>query len=86
MTKLNRRSYSHIKSFRDFKNERVRLNFELKLAEKNMEIKCIEFGVYFNLLKQLPALLGKWFTPIMSFIDNFSPNTNGNPSVPEEEL
>lgn len=85
MTKQNKRSYRHIKSFQDFENEKVRLHFELKQVERSMEIRCIEFGVYFNLIKHVPVLTSKWLTPIISFIKNFFMSFPQNSAATEVE-
>jgi len=66
--------YTHIQSFKDFENEKMKLYFQLKLSEKKLEIKYIELSTYFNPIKLVPALMSEWLTPIIIYFKNIVTN------------
>jgi len=85
MMKQNNSIYSRINSFQDFENEKLRLRLELKLAEKNLEIKGLELGVYYKLIKKFPVLMSEWLTPLMSFFKNSAINYQEDSAASEAE-
>ncbi len=66
--------YSHIQSFEDFENEKLKLYFHLKLSEKKLEIKYIELGTYLNPIKLVPVLMSEWLAPIVTYFKNLATN------------
>ncbi|TAJ07905.1 hypothetical protein DMA11_22005 [Marinilabiliaceae bacterium JC017] len=74
MTKRKNNPYSHIHSFQDFENEKIRLFYQLKLTEKKLEIKSIELGVYLNPMNLVPALLSDWLKPVLIYIKDYVVN------------
>lgn len=64
----NKNSYTHIKSFKDFNNEKFRLSYEIKLAEKKLEIKYIELTAFLNIFKYIPSLLNNIINTIKDLI------------------
>ncbi|MCG8578705.1 MAG: hypothetical protein MI866_02235 [Bacteroidales bacterium] len=67
---LSRNSYSHIKSFEDFENEKMKLYFQIKLSEKKLELRYIELVSFLNPMRFVPFLVNSWLTPIALSIKN----------------
>jgi len=68
--KLNRNSYSHISSFDDFENEKIKLYYQIKLSEKKLEMKYIELTSFLNPMRFVPYLVNSWLTPVATSIKN----------------
>jgi hypothetical protein len=86
---LSRNSYSHIKSFDDFENEKMKLYFQIKLSEKKLELRYIELASFLNPMRFVPFLVNSWLSPIAMSIKNliigFFTKNNTNCSAPEKE-
>ncbi|GEM_PF-6379868 len=67
---LSKNSYSHIKSFEDFENEKIKLYFQIKLSEKKLQLKYIELTSFLNPVRFVPLLLNSWLTPIFLSLKN----------------
>ncbi len=68
--KLNRNSYSHITSFEDFENEKIKLYYQIKLSEKKLELKYIELTSFLNPMRFVPFLINSWLAPVAASIKN----------------
>lgn len=62
-----RNKYSHIESFEDFENEKVKLFFQIKLAEKKLELKFLDLSALLNPMRLIPMLLNEWLTPFYGY-------------------
>ncbi|WP_066627457.1 hypothetical protein [Labilibacter marinus] len=65
---MTKNSFSHIKSFEDFKEEKVRLQYEIRLTEKKLEIKKMEFKSYINPIRFFSSIFKEMGKPIMEFV------------------
>ncbi len=62
---LSRNSYSHIRSFEDFENEKMKLYYQIKLSEKKLELRYIELLSFLNPMRLVPLLVSSWLTPMV---------------------
>ncbi|MGQ1783840.1 MULTISPECIES: hypothetical protein [unclassified Saccharicrinis] len=69
MTKNN---YSNIRSFEDFRKEKMRLFYEIRLSEKKLEIKKMELQEYLNPIRFITAIFNELSKPLFSFIKSFA--------------
>lgn len=67
MTKNN---YSHIKTFRDFKSERMKLFYEIRISEKKLEIKKLELKEYINPIRFFSSVFQEIAKPLFDFIQS----------------
>ncbi len=86
MTKNN---YSHIRSFGDFREEKMRLFYEIRLSEKKLEIKKMELKEYLNPVRFASAIFNELTKPLFgffkSFIDGFIQKRRGKSSEENEQ-
>lgn len=68
---LSRNSYSHIKSFEDFENEKMKLYYQVKLSEKKLELRYIELVSFLNPMRFVPFLISSWLTPLAVSLKDF---------------
>ena len=61
---MKNKSYSHITSFADFQEEKMRLYYEIKLSEKKLEIKRMELESYVNPIRFLSSIFGEIAKPL----------------------
>ncbi|TRX70795.1 hypothetical protein [Carboxylicivirga sp. M1479] len=70
MMNLSKNSYSHIKSFEDFENEKMKLYFQMRLSEKKLQLKYVELSAFLNPMRFVPFLVSSWLKPLaLSFKD-----------------
>ncbi len=62
---LSRNSYTHIRSFADFENEKMKLYYQIKLSEKKLELRYIELLSFLNPMRLVPFLVSSWLTPMV---------------------
>nr|WP_319398412.1 hypothetical protein [uncultured Carboxylicivirga sp.] len=67
----NSNKYSHIESFEDFENEKMKLYYQLKYSEKKLELKYLELAMMLSPAKLIPLLVSEWLNPIILFFKNF---------------
>ncbi len=65
---MKNNNYSHIKSFADFREEKMRLYYEIRLAEKKLEIKKLELREFLNPFRFASSLFTELAKPIFLFI------------------
>lgn len=93
MTKNN---YSHIKSFNDFRDEKMRLYYEIRLSEKKLEIKKLELKEYINPIRFISSVFQEFAKPLFDFLQsllkrffvkekNEHVDINKNPEKPSEK-
>ncbi len=63
--------YSHIKSFADFENEKMKLYYQIRYSEKKLELKYIELMMLLSPAKLIPLMVSEWLNPVISFIKSF---------------
>jgi hypothetical protein len=68
---LSRNSYSHIKSFEDIENEKIKLYYQIKLSEKKLELRYIELVAFLNPMRFVPFLISSWLTPLAVSLREF---------------
>ncbi len=61
---MTRNRYSHIKSFKDFENEKMQLHYQIRLSEKKLQIKQLELREYLNPFKFFSAMLNELYRPV----------------------
>jgi hypothetical protein len=64
---MTRNKYAHIRSFKDFENEKVRLYFEIRLSEKKLQIKHLKMKAYINPIRFASILFHDFAQPILQF-------------------
>ncbi|MCW3807237.1 hypothetical protein [Plebeiibacterium marinum] len=82
MTKNNK--YGHIRSFKDFENEKILLHYQIKLAEKKLEIKQLELKEYINPIRFFTSMFNEIYRPafdllrsvIMHFVEKHKEKIN----------
>ncbi len=77
MTSRNKR-YHQISSFKDFENEKYKLHYQIKLSEKKLEIKYLEFTSLLHPSRLVPIIISEWITPLFSSIKNWFSNFFGS--------
>lgn len=65
---MSKNNYEHIKSFADFKDEKVRLYYQIRLSEKKMKIKRMELQEYLNPLRLVRTLINELSIPLFGMI------------------
>ena len=71
MTKKTTNRYSHIESFDDIENEKLKLYFYSKYCEKKLQLKYIELGMLLSPTRLIPILVSEWLNPVITLIKNF---------------
>ncbi len=83
----NNGKYSHIKSFKDFENEKMRLHYQIRLSEKKLELRKFELREYINPIRFFTSFFNDVARPaldltrsiIMHFLEkNKNKNSNEN--------
>ncbi|TLX74374.1 hypothetical protein E9993_12865 [Labilibacter sediminis] len=94
---MTKNRYSHIKSFEDFKKEKMRLYYEVQLSEKKLEIKRLELKEYINPIRLFASIFQELAKPMFEFVqsmiskffskkkDEANPGQNKTPEKPSEE-
>ncbi len=60
--------YSHIKTFKDFENEKMRLHYQIRLSEKKLEIKKLEIREYLNPIKFFSTFFHELARPFFDIV------------------
>ena len=68
---MSKNDYSHIKSFSDFREERMRLYYEIRLSEKKLEIKKMELQAYINPIRFFSSIFNDIARPLFDFFKGF---------------
>lgn len=71
---MTRNNYSHIKSFADFEDEKMRLFYQIRLSEKKMTIKKMELQEYLNPMRLISALISELSMPLFGFLKSMVQN------------
>ncbi len=71
MTNKSNNKYSHIESFEDFENEKMKLYYQVKFSEKKLALKYIELGMLLSPARLVPMLVSEWLQPIITLFKNF---------------
>lgn len=71
MTSKSNNRYSHIESFEDFENEKMKLYYQVKFSEKKLALKYIELGMLLSPSRLIPLLVSEWLNPIVALFKNF---------------
>jgi hypothetical protein len=64
---MTKNRFAHIKSFKDFENEKVRLYFEMRLSEKKLQIKRLKLKAYINPFRYASAFLHEITSPVFKY-------------------
>ena len=72
---MTKNDFSHIRSFSDFREERMRLHYEIRLSEKKLEIKKMEFQAYINPIRFFASIFNDIAKPLL---DLFKGLLHGN--------
>jgi len=56
--------FSHIKTFKDFENEKLKLHYQIRLSEKRLEIKKLEFREYLNPIRFFSSFFNELAKPV----------------------
>ncbi len=83
---MTRNRYSHIKTFKDFENEKIQLHYQIRLSEKKLEIKQLELREYLNPFKFFSSMVNELYKPvfdlfksiIMHFLEKHKVKTNSS--------
>jgi hypothetical protein len=67
MTKNSSR-YSHIKSFKDFETEKMHLYYQIRFAERKLELRSIELQMYLHPVKLAKTLFSSIIEPMFALI------------------
>ena len=71
MIKKNRGQYDHIKSFEDFKNEKVRIYYEIQYIQKKLQLRYMNYTSYAtNPSRLIPILIARWVAPMLEGIQD----------------
>ncbi len=65
---MTKNRYSHIRTFKDFENEKIQLHYQIRLAEKKLEIKQLELKEYLNPLKLFSSMFNELYKPAFDLI------------------
>ncbi len=65
---MTRNRYSHIRTFKDFENEKIQLHYQIRLSEKKLEIKKLELREYLNPFKFFSSMLNEMYKPAFDLI------------------
>ncbi len=88
---MTKNRYSHIKSFKDFENEKMQLHYQIRLSEKKLQIKQLELREYLNPFKFFSSMLNELYRPafdllksiIMHFVEKHKANSASESSNKE---
>ncbi len=64
----NNGRYSHIKSFKDFENEKMRLHYQIRLSEKKLELRKFELREYINPIKFFTSFFNDVARPTFNIV------------------
>jgi len=68
---MTKTKYEHIKSFGDFREEKMRLYYEIRLSEKKMEIKKMELQEYLNPIRFASAIFSELAKPLFGYFKSW---------------
>jgi hypothetical protein len=60
--------YSHIGSFKQLREERIRLSYEVRLTRKKLDLSLMELSDVFSPLRLITAVAREWIKPLSSSI------------------
>lgn len=71
MMKKNRGQYDHIKSFEDFKNEKVRTFYEIQYIQKKLQLRYMNYTSFAtNPSRLVPIIIARWITPFLEVVQD----------------
>lgn len=56
--------YTHISSFKQLKEERIRLSYEVRLTRKKLDLSLMELSDVFSPIRLFSAVAKEWVKPI----------------------
>jgi len=56
--------YTHISSFKQLKEERIRLSYEVRLTRKKLDLSLMELSDVFSPIRLFSAVAREWVKPI----------------------
>ncbi len=65
---MTKNKYSHIRSFKDFENEKMLLHYQIRLTEKKLEIKKLELKEYLNPVRFFSSMFNDLYRPAFDLI------------------
>ncbi len=68
---MTKSRYAHIKRFSDFKQEKVRLYYEIKLTENKLKLKQLEFKEALNPIRFISSILQEIWRPLLEYFKSF---------------
>ncbi len=68
---MSKNSIRKIESFKDFKQEKIRLHYEIKLSEKRLQIKRLEILEALQPINFFTSVLQEMITPFFERIGEF---------------
>ncbi len=71
---MSKNSYEHIKSFADFKDEKMRLFYQIRLSEKKLKIKKMELQEFLNPIRLVSALMSELSRPLFGLLKSMVQN------------
>ena len=71
---MTRNNYSHIKSFADFEDEKMRLFYQIRLSEKKLKIKKMELQEFLNPIRLVSALVNELSKPLLGMLKSMVQN------------
>ncbi|SMO35916.1 hypothetical protein SAMN06265379_101245 [Saccharicrinis carchari] len=65
---MSNNNYSNINSFNDFREEKMRLLYQIRLSEKKLEIKKMELQEFLNPIRLVTVLLNELSKPLLGIL------------------
>jgi len=65
---MTRNRYNHIRTFKDFENEKIQLHYQIRLSEKRLEIKKLELREYLNPIRLFSTMFNELYRPAFDLV------------------
>lgn len=66
--------YSHISSFKQLREERIRLSYEVRLTRKKLDLSLMELSDVFSPVRLFTAVAREWIKPVSASIRHWLEN------------
>jgi len=68
MSRKIEKDYTYIKSFRQLKEERLRLSYEIRLSRRKLDLSLMELGDIFSPIRLFSTVAKEWIKPVSKSI------------------